>query len=253
MRVIKVINDKTIDGLLKHVSVRSFTDEQLTGGTVKQLVKAAQAASTASFQQSYSIIDVTDEELREKVTQASRNQRFMNQGGRLFVFCADLSRNEKMAQKLGFDVSKTIDGVDATLAGTIDATLAAQNMVIAAESMGLGVCFIGGVRDNIEEVSDLLKIPDHVFPVYGLVIGHPKGKLNDIKPRLPFEAIYHQNTYDSKMDVVEQYDKQTNEYYNQRYGRQTDRSWAKTAVNSLIKLPRSFMKKYLNSHHLSEH
>lgn len=246
-------DNKTIEGLLKHVSVRSFTDEQLDDETVKQLVTAAQSASTASFQQSYSIIDVVDENIREKVTQAARNQRFMNQGGRLFVFCADLSRNNEMAKKLNLDVSQTIEGVDATLAGTIDATLAAQNMVIAAESMGLGVCFIGGVRDNIQVVSDLLNIPEHVFPVYGLVIGHPKGKLNDIKPRLPFEAVYHQNKYDAKIDVVESYDKQTNNYYNKRYGRQTDRSWAKTAVNSLIKLPRSFMKKYLNSHHLSEH
>src|SRR5699024_9298890 len=134
---------------------------------------------TASFQQSYSIIDVVDDDLREKVTQAARNQRFMNQGGRLFVFCGDLNRNEKMAQELGVDVSQTIEGIDATLVGAIDASLAAQNMVIAAESMGLGVCFIGGIRDNIEEVSVLLDIPEHVFPVYGLVIGHPKGKLND--------------------------------------------------------------------------
>ncbi|WP_125711552.1 oxygen-insensitive NADPH nitroreductase [Companilactobacillus kedongensis] len=248
------VNNKTIDELLKHVSVRSFTDEPVTDDVVKTLVTAAQAASTASFQQSYSIIDVVDANLREKVTQASRNQRFMNQGGRLFIFCADLSRNDKMAQNLGIDVSHTIEGTDATLAGTIDATLAAQNMVIAAESMGLGVCFIGGVRDNISEVSELLNIPEHVFPVYGLVIGYPKGELNKIKPRLPFEAIYHQNQYQTdKLDIVKKYDDQTKQYYNDRYGHETDRSWARTAVNSLVKLPRSFMKKYLNSHNLSKH
>lgn len=247
------VDNQIIEGLLKHVSVRSFTSEPLSDEVVKSLVTAAQAASTASFQQSYSIIDVADDDLREKVTQAARNQRFMNQGGRLFVFCGDLNRNEKMAQELGVDVSQTIEGIDSTLVGAIDASLAAQNMVIAAESMGLGVCFIGGIRDNIEEVSELLDIPEHVFPVYGLVIGHPKGKLNDIKPRLPFEAVYHKNQYQDKMDIVKKYDKKTNDYYNDRYGYKTDRSWAKTAVNSLIKLPRSFMKKYLNSHNLSKH
>ncbi|APX73375.1 NADPH-dependent oxidoreductase [Companilactobacillus allii] len=246
--------DNTITDLLfKHVSVRSFTNEVLPDEVVKKLVTVAQAASTASFQQSYSIIDVVDENLREKVTQASRNQRFMNQGGRLFIFCADLNRNNQMAKDLGLDVTQTIEGLDATLAGTIDATLAAQNMVIAAESMGLGVCFIGGVRDNIEEVSELLNIPDHVFPVYGLVIGHPKDKLNDIKPRLPFEAVYHKNQYADKIDIVRSYNIKTNEYYNKRYGKKTDRNWARTAVNSLIKLPRSFMKSYLNSHNLSKH
>ncbi|KRK63650.1 nadph-fmn oxidoreductase [Companilactobacillus tucceti DSM 20183] len=247
------VDNQIIEGLLKHVSVRSFTSEPLSDEVVKSLVTAAQAASTASFQQSYSIIDVVDDDLREKVTQAARNQRFMNQGGRLFVFCGDLNRNEKMAQELGVDVSQTIEGIDATLVGAIDASLAAQNMVIAAESMGLGVCFIGGIRDNIEEVSELLDIPEHVFPVYGLVIGHPKGKLNDIKPRLPFEAVYHKNQYQNKMDIVKKYDKKTNDYYNDRYGYKTDRSWAKTAVNSLIKLPRSFMKKFLNDHNLSKH
>lgn len=247
------VDNQIIEGLLKHVSVRSFTSEPLTNEVVKSLVTAAQAASTASFQQSYSIIDVVNDDLREKVTQVARNQRFMNQGGRLFVFCGDLNRNEKMAQELGVDVIQTIEGIDSTLVGAIDASLAAQNMVIAAESMGLGACFIGGIRDNIEEVSELLDIPEHVFPVYGLVIGHPKGKLNDIKPRLPFEAVYHKNQYHNKMDIVKKYDKNTNDYYNDRYGYKTDRSWAKTAVNSLIKLPRSFMKKYLNSHNLSKH
>lgn len=247
------VDNQIIEGLLKHVSVRSFTSEPLSDEVVKSLVTAAQAASTASFQQSYSIIDVADDDLREKVTQAARNQRFMNQGGRLFVFCGDLNRNEKMAQELGVDVSQTIEGIDSTLVGAIDASLAAQNMVIAAESMGLGVCFIGGIRDNIEEVSELLDIPEHVFPVYGLVIGHPKGKLNDIKPRLPLEAVYHKNQYQDKMDIVKKYDKKTNDYYNDRYGYKTDRSWAKTAVNSLIKLPRSFMKKFLNGHNLSKH
>ncbi|MFD1418289.1 NADPH-dependent oxidoreductase [Companilactobacillus keshanensis] len=247
------LNNKTIDKLLKHVSVRSFTDEPLSDDVVKRLVRAAQAASTASFQQSYSIIDVVDHKLREKVTKASRNQLFMNQGGRLFIFCADLNRNDRMAQNLGLDVTQTIEGSDATLAGTIDATLAAQNMVISAESMDLGVCFIGGVRDNIAEVSELLNIPEHVFPVYGLVIGHPKGQLNKIKPRLPFEAVYHQNKYLDKMDIVKKYDERTSDYYNDRYGHETDRSWSRTAVNSLIKLPRFFIRKYLNNQNLSKH
>lgn len=236
--------NSTIETILNHVSVRSFTDQALTEEQIKQLVTAAQAASTASFQQAYSIIGVTDPELKQKIAELAGNQPFITEGGHLFIFCADINRHKQMAEDLDIDITETIEGIDAALVGTIDASLAAQNLVIAAESIGLGVCYIGGVRDGILSISELLDIPDHVFPVYGLVVGYPK-KRNDHKPRIPFEGIYHTNRYDNnKKDIIKQYDENTKLYYEET--RNQTRTWSETAIGSLKRLPRSFMKDYLN-------
>ncbi|MEC0176799.1 oxygen-insensitive NADPH nitroreductase [Paenibacillus favisporus] len=236
--------NKTIETILNHVSVRTFTDQALTENQVKQLVIAAQAASTASFQQAYSIIGVTDPELKLKIAYFAGNQPFIAEGGHFFVFCADVNRHKQMAKDLDMDITETIEGIDAALVGAIDASLAAQNMVIAAESMGLGVCYIGGVRDGIIKISELLDIPEFVFPVFGLVVGYPK-KRNELKPRIPFEGIYHINRYDiNKKDIVKKYDETTKLYYEEI--RSQSRTWSETAIGSFKSLPRSFMKDYLN-------
>lgn len=144
-----------------------------------------------------------------------------------------------MAEDLEIDITETIEGIDAALVGAIDASLASQNLVIAAESMGLGVCYIGGVRDAIIEISELLDIPDYVFPVFGLVVGYP-AKRNDHKPRIPFEGIYHTNGYNSNTkEIIKQYDETTKLYYENRSGNKQSRTWSDTAIGSLARLPRS--------------
>lgn len=158
-----------------------------------------------------------------------------------------------MSEELNIDIEQTIQGVDATIVGAVDTSLAAQNMVIAAESMDLGMCYIGGVRDGIIEISELLELPDYVYPVFGLVVGYPSEE-NDKKPRIPFEGIYHENKYNlDKMHIIKQYNKDTNTYYSVRSGESSDRSWAKTAISSLNRLPRTFIKDFLNKKGLSKH
>lgn len=238
--------NQTIETILNHVSVRSFTEQALTEEQIKQLVTAAQAASSASFQQAYSIIGVTDPDLKQKIAEHAGNQPFITEGGHFFVFCADVNRHKQLAEDLNMDISETIEGIDAALVGTIDATLAAQNLVIAAESIGLGVCYIGGVRDGIIKISELLDIPEYVFPVFGLVVGYPNER-NDSKPRIPFEGIYHTNRYNSNTkEILKQYDETTKLYYENRSGRKSSRTWSETAIGSFARLPRSFMKGFLN-------
>lgn len=238
--------NQTIETILNHVSVRSFTEQALTEEQIRQLVTAAQAASSASFQQAYSIIGVTDPELKQKIAEHAGNQPFISEGGHFFVFCADVNRHKQMAEELDMDISETIEGIDAALVGAIDATLAAQNLVIAAESMGLGVCYIGGVRDGIIKISELLDIPEYVFPVFGLVVGYPNER-NDTKPRIPFEGIYHINRYNSDTKkILKQYDETTKLYYANRSESKSNRTWSKTAIGSFARHPRSFMKDFLN-------
>lgn len=238
--------NQTIETILNHVSVRSFTSQPLTENQIGQLITSAQAASTASFQQSYSIIGVTNPELKQKIAEYAGNQPFIAEGGHFFVFCADVNRHKQMAIESDMDISETIEGIDAALVGTIDATLAAQNLVIAAESMGLGVCYIGGVRDGIIKISELLDIPEYVFPVFGLVVGYPNER-NDTKPRIPFEGIYHTNRYNrNTKEILKQYDETTKLYYANRSGIKSNRTWSETAIGSFARLPRTFMKDFLN-------
>ncbi|ASE35081.1 oxygen-insensitive NADPH nitroreductase [Mammaliicoccus sciuri] len=242
----------TIETILNHKSVRAFKQKHLTSEQVKQLVEAGQAASTASYQQNYSIIGITDNEIKKAIAKNAGNQPFIEDAGHLFIFCADLYRNKKMSEELNLDIEKTLEGIDATIVGAVDASLAAQNLVIAAESMNLGVCYIGGVRDGIIEISNLLEIPDYVYPVFGLAVGYPDQE-NEKKPRIPFEGIYHENKYDkSKIDIAKQFDKDTKDYYSKRLGKAVNRSWSKTAVTSLYNLPRTFIKDYLNNKGLAK-
>ncbi|MCG7339258.1 oxygen-insensitive NADPH nitroreductase [Staphylococcus sp. ACRSN] len=245
--------NQTIETILNHKSVRAFKNISLNETQIEQLVEAGQAASTASYQQSYSIIGVTDPIIKGKIAKYAGNQPFIEDSGHLLIFCADLYRNKLMSEELDIDIEKTIQGVDATIVGAVDASLAAQNVVIAAESLGMGVCYIGGVRDGIIEISDLLELPDYVYPVFGLAVGYPSEE-NDKKPRIPFEGIYHENKYKlDKMDVIKQYNKDTKTYYSLRSGELSDRAWAKTAVSSLNRLPRTFIKDFLNKRGLSKH
>lgn len=230
----------------------SLVSKKLTQEEIKTLVAAAQAASTASYQQSYSIIGVEDPRLMKEIAAVAGNQPFIAEGGHFFIFCADLYRIKKMAEAKGIDLTETLSGIDASIVGAVDASLAAQNLAIAAESMGLGICYIGGVRDAIIEITELLDLPDYVYPVFGIAIGHPI-ETNEKKPRIPFEGIYHENTYSrNKEDIIHAYDDETKCYYAKRTKTNAERSWSTTAIGSFSRLPRLFMKEYLNQRGLSK-
>ena len=186
--------NQTIHTILDHVSVRNFIDQKLSEKEIEVLVEAAQAASSASFLQAYSIMSIDDPKLLKELVKVGKLQPFILEAGHFFIFCGDFKRHHDFAKEKEIAIEETIGGVDALMVGAIDASLAAQNMTIAAESLGMGVCYIGGVRDGIEAISELLDLPDYVFPVFGLVVGYPAIK-NETKPRFPADAIHHRNEY----------------------------------------------------------
>lgn len=167
--------NQTIDTILNHHSVRKFTDEELTQEQIRLLVEAAQSASTSSFVQAYSIIGVKDKEKKKKLASLAGNQQYVENNGHLFIFCADLYRHTVAAEMEGKKeaAQDSIESTEKFMVSLIDAALASQNMAIAAESLGLGICYIGGIRNNLVEVSQLLKTPDHVLPLFALVVGYP--------------------------------------------------------------------------------
>src|SRR3954452_16359719 len=211
--------NQTIETLLSHRSVRHFEDKPLTNEQIEMIVMSAQGASTSSNIQAYSIIGITDPEKKKKLAELAGNQSYVEKNGHFFVFCADLYRHEIVGEIESSDVITSIESTEKFMVTLIDTALAAQNAAIAAESMGLGICYIGGIRNHLDEVKRLLKTPERVIPLFGLAVGVPT-KLNEKKPRLPYEHVYHEDEYEQDTEVyvneLQEYDKLISSYYEER-------------------------------------
>ncbi|MCM3603601.1 oxygen-insensitive NADPH nitroreductase [Robertmurraya korlensis] len=237
-----------IETILNHRSIRSFEDKLLTREQIEIIVESAQAASTSSYIQAYSIIGVSDREKKQKLAELAGNQTYVEENGHFFVFCADLYRHEYIGKMEGKDVISSIESTEKFMVALIDASLAAQNASLAAESLGLGICYIGGIRNNLEEVGKLLNIPQRVIPLFGLAIGYPK-KVTDKKPRLPLSHVYHEEQYN--MDHYEQeltsYNNVISSYYKERTGGKRTDTWTEQMANMLEKKSRMYMKNYVEA------
>ncbi len=120
-----------------------------------------------------------------------------------------------------------IESTEQFIVGTIDAALAAQNAAIAAESLGLGICYLGSLRNDIQAFNDILQLPAHVVPLFGMAIGYPK-EIPDIKPRLPLAAIYHENQYipfEKQKHFIQEYDLTMKDYYETRNSNNKQETW----------------------------
>lgn len=229
-----------------HASVRDYKDQPLTKEQVVELVAAAQMAATSHFVQAYSIVWVTDPDKRTKIGELSSNVNQMETAGAVFLLCADYRRLEHASQMHGEPI--VYDLAEQLIVAVTDVGLLAQNLVLAAESKGYGICYIGGVRSNLEEISELAQLPKGVFPVYGLTVGIP-NEHNEVKPRLPVEAILHENTYDEEKyaTLLPAYDETIQAYYQRRSSNQKSTTWTKQMAD-FLKAPRraeitAFLKK----------
>jgi FMN reductase (NADPH) len=240
--------NEVITTILNHRSIRHFKDKQLSDEQIKTIVACAQAASTSSFIQAYSIIGIKDKEKKRKLAEIAGNQEYVAENGHLFVFCADLSRHELIGEMEGKNVVASIESTEKFMVALIDATLAAQNAAIAAESMGLGICYIGGIRNKLEDVKGLLKTPDRVIPLFGMTVGYPE-KINDQKPRLPIEHIYHEEEYEKDQDVylrqLQEYNQVISNYYEERTSGKRKDTWTEQMANMLEKQSRMYMKEFV--------
>lgn len=230
----------------KHQSIRKFKEQQIPNADMEQIISAAQMASSSSHMQAYSIIGVTDQEKKQRLAELAGNQAYVAGCSHFLVFCADLYRLKSLAQeKHDIDISPTLEQTEMFLIGTVDAALAAQNAALAAESLGLGIVYIGGVRNNPQEISDLLGLPDHVYPVFGMCVGYPDQDPG-VKPRLPQEAVYFENTYqtyDQVKDKLEEYDQTMSEYLRQRTEGKRSEAWS-SSMSQRLKEPN---RRHINS------
>ncbi len=244
-----VTMNETIEQILGHYSVREFKDKPLSAEQITLLVKSAQAASTSNFVQAYSVIGVSDKSIRKELAKIANNMGYIEKTGQFFVFVADLARNKRIAEAYNTSVD-SLETVEKFLVAVIDAALAAQNMALAAESMGLGVCYIGGIRNDLKKVSELLQIPDYAVPLFGLTVGHPVQN-SAPKPRMPEGLIYHENTYQEKeKDLYYAYDKIIRDYYKERTGGARVEAWTEQIAKGMSHKTRTELKAFIESKHL---
>lgn len=220
--------NETVQTLLNHRSIRKFQDSKLSEEQIRVMIQSAQSASTSSFIQAYTIIGVTDPDMKKELAHLAGDQPYVETNGHFFVFCADLRRHRYAAEIEQTDITASIESTEKFLVAAIDASLAAQNTAVAAESMGLGICYIGGIRTRLQEVADLLQCPEHVLPLFGLAAGIPVAD-TDQKPRLPIANIYHENTYNDQAakwtDELQAYNQIISDYYHKRSNGRRNDTW----------------------------
>lgn len=198
----EIIWNPQIENLLSHRSVRRFTAQPLPEHWFATLVAAAQSASTSSNLQQWSVVAVTDPQLKAQVRKLSSGadglaNGYIDEAPAILLWVADLSRNHTMTTADGL-TPEAHDYLDALVIGTVDATLAAQNATIAAESIGLGTVYIGATRNKAKELAALINLPEHSYVVCGLVVGWPDAAdAGSIRPRLAQQVVAHHNRYDA--------------------------------------------------------
>jgi len=225
----------TIDLLRSHRSIRSFTDQPITDEQREAILGAAQGASTSSFLQCSSIIRITDPALREKLVEFTGGQKYVASAAEFWVFCADFNRNQQINPQAELGLAEQL------LLGCVDTALLAQNAMTAAESLGLGGVFIGGIRNQVEEVIELLKLPKFVMPLFGMCIGHP-AQDHQVKPRMPQSMLVHENSYQPlNPQTLANYDEQLAAYYLQRDSNARRDTWSDLIIRTLKKEQRPHM------------
>ncbi|MGL4242331.1 MAG: nitroreductase family protein, partial [Beijerinckiaceae bacterium] len=144
----------------------------------------------------WSVVAVTDQAVKDACAAFAGGQKHISECPVFLLFLADLARLNRVADAAGVP-PKGNDTLEMFLVAAIDAALAAQNAVVAAESMGLSTVYIGGMRNKPEEAAELLGLPPGCAVVFGLCIGYAAaGREGSIKPRLPQEAVLHRERYD---------------------------------------------------------
>ncbi len=229
-----------------HSSVRSYTDEAIDEHLLQEIIACGQAAASSSFIQAYSLLRVKDLDKRRHIAEVAGGQSWVVEAAEFLVLCADMQRINYASQKSG---QGELQGyAEHFLAASVDTALMAQNMMLAAESCGLGCVFIGGIRNDPQVLVDILEIPKHVYPAFGFCLGWPAHK-NAVKPRLPVSSILHEDRYElSKVAAsVDDYDEIIAAYYGTRKTNAKSSDWSAPTTRAIQGKRREHMLAFLQA------
>lgn len=174
-------------------TIRKYTDKPIDKQLMNRLLEAACRASNTGNMQAYSIVVTTDEKIKKELAPTHFNQPMTTQAPAVLTFCADFNRFTKWCEQRHADPG--YDNFQSFMATTIDVLLAAQTFAIAAESEGLGICYLGTTTYNAGEIIDILKLPKLVVPITTITVGYPAENPEQTE-RLPLNAVVHYETYE---------------------------------------------------------
>ena len=217
--------NETIRQLNERKSIRVFEDREIGAAEKAAILNAACQAPTAGNQQLYTIIDVTDQAIKDNLVKTCDNQPFIATAKLVLIFCADCKKWYDAFLASGCEPRNP--GVGDLMLAVSDTNIAAQNAVAAAESLGIGSCYIGDIMENCEAQRELLHLPKYVFPAAMLVFGYPTQQQKDRpKPeRAAMEHIVHENSY-REMDAEE-----LEELYSPKAANRDYESWMRAFCN----------------------
>ena len=225
--------NEVIACLLDHRSVRGYKPDPLPPGTLETLVAAAQSAATSSNMQWTTVIAVDDPAKKKALAEIAGNQKHIEQCPLYLCWVADMTRNAGISteQKVTFE---TLPWFETFLVACLDVALAAQNAVVAAESLGLSTVYIGAMRNDPERVAALLELPQQSFVVFGLCVGYAAEQATgEVKPRLPQSIVVHHDHYDTRNTAAERriYDGEMAKFAARQ--EMQDSTWTQRVLNRL--------------------
>ena len=219
-----------LESLFKHKSIRKYQNKPLEDEKLGLIVKAAQAAPTWCNGEQVSIIVVKEQATKDKIKELCWGQTHVGSCAAFLVFCADYYRLSLAFEKAGKkkeDFEKYMSNIDTLLIGSHDVGIALQNATVAAESMGLGTCHIGAIRNKPLDIVKLLNLPKYVIPLVGLTVGYPDDDPG-LKPRLPPKAVCFGEKYSTENAKagIDEYDETFKKYLAQRESNARDCNWS---------------------------
>lgn len=249
--------DGTLAQILRRGSQRHYTDKPVTDALLGVLLACAQSAPTKSDLQQYSIVVVKDPAVREALVGLGSGMDWAPNAPVFLTFCADLRRIRRLAAIRGHDYRN--DNLDTFMNGVVDAALAMQSFITAAESVGLGTCPISQIRNKIDRACEILGLPDGVFPIAGLAVGWPKFPAPQISLRLPPSVVVHKDRYDDSAleNEVEAYDRRRHAHrpitpqkqrHTAKYGALDYCPWSENVTRQLSLPERAGFKPFLKTH-----
>ncbi len=203
--------NELITFLRSHASVRQFTNQTITPEDERTILTTAQQSPTSSNLQAYSVIRIRCSETKTRIAELSGNQQHIIDCPLFLVFCADLFRLQKISERVGYPCNSSY--AEIFIVATVDTALVAERALMAAQALGMGGVMVGAVRNHIQDISDMLELPELVYPVMGMSLGYPKSQPK-VKPRLSVEAIAHHEKFNRVhlFDGIDEYDNRLQEF-----------------------------------------